>query len=43
VRQTVAPDPDPAKVEAALDLWRKALAGKLAGNRSNTEFLMKGV
>lgn len=31
MRQAVASDPDPEKVRAALDLWARALAGKLAG------------
>ncbi|HWI61588.1 MAG TPA: hypothetical protein VNT75_07110 [Symbiobacteriaceae bacterium] len=30
VRHSYAPDPDPAKVRAALDLWRTALARRIA-------------
>ncbi|HYF90921.1 MAG TPA: hypothetical protein VD969_01610 [Symbiobacteriaceae bacterium] len=30
VRHSYAADPDPVKVQAALDLWRKALARKMA-------------
>jgi hypothetical protein len=34
VRHSYAPDPDPAKVEAALDLWRRALAQRMAGGQT---------
>ncbi|HYG59998.1 MAG TPA: hypothetical protein VD902_18180 [Symbiobacteriaceae bacterium] len=30
VRQSIAPDPELAKVQAALEVWRRALAGKMA-------------
>lgn len=33
VRHSYAPDPDPEKVKAALELWRRALARKLLEHR----------
>jgi|GEM_PF-3261133 len=33
IRHSYAPDPNPGKVAAALDLWRTALARKMAQQR----------